>query len=168
MRSQTSTKCKPHGHFGAGALHNPALRIMRERQQNIQRQAAQRSGGIQWLRDRHPQKTKSATATAAGQKKSRKEKVSSAAVSVDLNSASEKDLDSLPGVGPVTAKKIIEHRPYRSVNIWPKPGSRPKRLNVYGHWLPLPNRRPILVPAPFRTNPLRRSPLAPAPCASFD
>jgi hypothetical protein len=29
MRSQTSTKCKPHGHFGAGALHNPVLRIMR-------------------------------------------------------------------------------------------------------------------------------------------
>ena len=51
-------------------------------------------------------------------------------MSVDLNSASEKDLDSLPGVGPVTAKKIIEHRPYQSVNDVAKPGSRPKRYSI--------------------------------------
>jgi hypothetical protein len=29
MRSRTSPKCRPHRHFGAVALHNRALRIIR-------------------------------------------------------------------------------------------------------------------------------------------
>lgn len=34
---------------------------------------------------------------------------------IDVNSASMRDLESLPGVGPAIAKKIIENRPYSSM-----------------------------------------------------
>ncbi len=35
---------------------------------------------------------------------------------VSINMASKDDLDSLPGVGPVTAQKIIDNRPYASLD----------------------------------------------------
>ena len=34
---------------------------------------------------------------------------------ININSASEKELDALPGVGPVTAQKIIDNRPYQTL-----------------------------------------------------
>lgn len=53
----------------------------------------------------------------------------SAAVSqVDINSASEKDLDALPGVGPATAKRIIAGRPYSSASDLSRAGLKPAAI----------------------------------------
>ena len=41
---------------------------------------------------------------------------------VDLNTASQQDLEGLKGVGSATAKKIIENRPYKSVDELSKAG----------------------------------------------
>lgn len=35
---------------------------------------------------------------------------------IGINSATEKELDTLSGIGPVTAQKIVGNRPYASIN----------------------------------------------------
>ncbi|HLH02885.1 MAG TPA: helix-hairpin-helix domain-containing protein [Bryobacteraceae bacterium] len=65
------------------------------------------------------------TATGSA-KKSKSDKSANAkaapASPVDLNSATESQLESVPGIGTATAKKIIAGRPYSSVNDLSKAG----------------------------------------------
>jgi competence protein ComEA len=47
---------------------------------------------------------------------------------VDINSAGQKELEEIKGVGPATAKKIIDGRPYKSVDDLSKAGLNAKAI----------------------------------------
>ena len=47
---------------------------------------------------------------------------------VDLNTADQKALEALPGIGPATAKKIIANRPYKSLDELGKAGLSAKKI----------------------------------------
>jgi len=49
---------------------------------------------------------------------------------VDLNNASQQELEALPGVGAATAKKIIAGRPYKSVSDLEKAGVSEKTIGA--------------------------------------
>ncbi len=49
---------------------------------------------------------------------------------VDINTASQKDLEGLKGVGAATAKKIIENRPYKSVEELSRAGISAKKIEA--------------------------------------
>ena len=48
---------------------------------------------------------------------------------VDINSATQKELEDIKGVGPATAKKIIAGRPYKSVDELSKAGISAKAID---------------------------------------
>jgi DNA uptake protein ComE-like DNA-binding protein len=73
--------------------------------------------------------TQAKEAPAPAPKEQKKPQVSaSAEATVDLNTATQKDLEALKGVGPATAKKIIAGRPYASVNDLSKAGLSKKLI----------------------------------------
>ena len=69
-------------------------------------------------------------ASAAKDKKGEGTKKSAPSSPVDLNSASAEELDSVPGIGAATAKKIIAGRPYSSVSDLQKAGISGKQMEM--------------------------------------
>jgi len=81
---------------------------------------------------------------------------------VDLNTATQKELEDVKGVGPATAKKIIAGRPYKSVDELKKAGLSDKQIKSIGPSVtvgaaPAPAAAPAAKPAPA---------VAPAPAAA--
>jgi competence protein ComEA len=96
-----------------------------------------------------------APASAAKAAKTAAAAPAAAAGPVDLNSASQKDLEALPGVGAATAKKIIAGRPYASVADLAKAGVSAKTIQKI---------TPLVTAGPAASAPA--APAAPAPKAA--
>ena len=84
---------------------------------------------------------------------------------VDLNSASQKEIETIKGVGPATAKKIIESRPYASVDELSKAGLSPKMIEKIKPFVTVGKTAPA---APAKVTPAVPAPskAAPAPDAA--
>ena len=85
---------------------------------------------------------------------------------VDLNTATQKELEDVKGVGPATAKKIIAGRPYKSVDELKKAGLSDKQIKSIGPSVtvgaaPQRLRQQPLQPSLPRQPRLRRRPLQP-------
>lgn len=69
-----------------------------------------------------------ATATGAGQVTKAAAKSTAKAGKLDLNTATAEELEGLKGIGPANAKKIVEGRPYTSVQDLKKAGLSDKLI----------------------------------------
>lgn len=113
---------------------------------------------------------KKAAPEAKASKAEKKASAASAAAGpVDLNSASEKELEALPAVGAATAKKIVAGRPYTSVGDLSKAGVSAKTIEkisplvTVGAAAAAPAAKAAPAPAPSRASAPSSSAPAPAP-----
>jgi competence protein ComEA len=81
---------------------------------------------------------------------------------VDLNAASEKELESIKGVGPATAKKIVASRPYKSVDELSKAGLSTKQVEAIKPFVTVGSTAPSPA-APAATGKVAAPPTAAAP-----
>jgi hypothetical protein len=93
--------------------------------------------------------------TLVAQSNASKAAAATSSSKVDLNTASEKELDNLPGVGPATAKKIIGGRPYSSVADLSRAGVSKRQIDqITPH---------VTVGSTSSGSPTRATPPAPLP-----
>jgi competence protein ComEA len=90
-----------------------------------------------------------------------------AGATVDLNTASMKDLESLPGVGEATAKKIVSGRPYSSVDDLAKAGVSKSTIDKLRSGASVsgaaaPQAAPAAAAAPASAPPAKPAPTAPS------
>jgi hypothetical protein len=107
-----------------------------------------------------------AQATAAKDTTKKSGKTAPAAP-VDINTASASELESVPGIGAATSKKIIASRPYNSVADLTKAGLSAKQIQTLSPMLKVSQTasKPVPVPAmPVPSKPA--APAAPAPPTS--
>ena len=68
---------------------------------------------------------------------------------VDINTASQAELEAVTGVGPAAAKKIIAHRPYKSLDELSKAGLSAKKVESFKSSLTIGGAAaPAAAPAP--------------------
>ena len=99
-----------------------------------------------------------------------------AASTVNLNSASQKELEALKGVGPATAKKIIAARPYASVDQLSKAGLSAKQIDSLKGLVSVSAAPAVAAPAPVSAATSAKKPpaatmpakAAPAPARPVD
>jgi competence protein ComEA len=64
---------------------------------------------------------------------------------VDINNATQKELEGIKGVGAATAKKIIAGRPYKSVDELSKAGIKPKAIDAMNPFVTVGNAQAVPV-----------------------
>ena len=110
-----------------------------------------------------PQIVRAASAPAkAPEAKKASGKVAPAAP-VDLNSASEADLEKVPGIGAATAKKIVANRPYASVAELSKAGVSAKAIKSLSPMVTTGNPPPPIPAAAAPPMPVKKAPVVTTP-----